>query len=162
MFSFLKKFKKVKRVPSERLVNDGSYVLKEHLFWAEKVQNAKEDGLEFSYKHIDCFFGNATTYVQEPNSHVETFMLKKLTGERQGEFFMPDISGMDFVMEIPNEKGENDLYVIDLYNDYVFGDKKDKYCKLEEITAQVKDENSKRIAKAKTAASKLAEAKQKQ
>lgn len=162
MFSFLKNFKKVKKVSSAKLGKDAALIDKDFLFLAEKVQNAKEDGLDFSYKHLDCFFGNEDTYVKNGNSNVETFMMKKLTGEKQGELFMPDIEGMDFVLEVPNESGAVDKYVVDIYGLIEIGDGKKTGYKLEEIEAYVQKVNEMRKLKAKTAASKLAETKQKQ
>ena len=162
MFSFLKKFKIVKKVPSEKLKKDDSLIDKDFLFLAEKVQNVAEDGLGFSYKHMDCFFGNEDTYVTPENSHSDFFMMKKLTGAKQGEMFLPDIVGMDFVLEVPNGNGENDKYVIDLYAELELGDSKKSAYTLEEISAYVESVNNARKNQAREIAAKLAEPKQKQ
>lgn len=162
MFSFLKKLKKVKKVPSERLKNDGSAMQIDHLFWAEKVQNVTEDGLKFAYKHMDCFFGNSETYVRNENSNVVTYMMRKLTGTHEGEMFMPDIEDMDFVIEVPSTEGGVDKYVIDIMNDFDVGTGRKETYTMEEIVTYSEKVNSARKAKAKAGAKKIAELKQKQ
>lgn len=147
MFSFLKKFKKVKKAKGEFYVRDEHVFPKDYLFWADKEEKVSEDGVDFSYKHRDCFLGNADTYILDSTGSTETFGVKQITGRRNG--FYPVVFEGDFLVKIPLSQELYEEYVMDIDNDFSLGGRSSDFYAVSDIRRYADENNAKARASAR-------------
>ena len=147
MFSFLKKFKKVKKAKGEFCVRDEHVFPKEELFWAEKEQKVSEDGVDFSYKHKDCFLGTADEDVLKAHGVYDTFGVKRITGERSG--LCPIVFNCDFLVKIPLSQELYEEYVMDIDNDFSLGGRSSDFYAVSDIRRYADENNAKARASAR-------------
>ncbi len=104
MVGVIKSAKRVKKAKSISKDYDYAMLPAGFLFWGECEVDVKEDGLEYSYIHRDCFLGNSDEQSKEAVSG-KGFVLKKLTGENSGCLKFPVSDGAEFFVAIPLEGG---------------------------------------------------------
>lgn len=104
MIGINKTAKRVKKVNSTSKDYDYAMLPAGFLFWGEYEADVKEDGLEYSYMHRDCFLGNSADQSKDAVS-AKGFVLKKLTGENTGCLKFPVSDGAEFFVAIPLEGG---------------------------------------------------------
>ena len=146
MLSFLKKFKRVKKAKSIHEKEDCVYP-KHNLFWAEKEQKVSEDGVDFSYKHKDCFWGTSDEEVLNASGVYDTFGVKRITGERSG--LCSIVFNCDFVVKIPLSQELYEEYVMDIDDDFSVDGKTSNYYSESDIRKYADSKNAQARAAAK-------------
>ena len=147
MFSFLKKFKKVKKAKGEFSVREEHVFPKEELFWAEKEQKVSEDGVDFSYKHKDCFLGTADEDVLKANGVYDTFGVKRITGERSG--LCQIVFDCDFLVKVPLSQELYEEYVMAIDNDFSVDGRTSDFYAVSDIRRYTDSKNAQTRAAAK-------------
>lgn len=148
MFNFLKKFKKVKPAKFKSYVEEERVFPNTHLFWGDTEKQVEEDGLTFNYLHRECFLGNSDNEQIAGFNNEDAFVMRVLTGENNGGFYIPTIKDGDVIVTVPQKDGDDVVYTIAIEN-FAIGGTGKEWFKVDEIQKYLDgvNANNKKFAK---------------
>ncbi len=144
MFNFLKRLKKVKPAKVKSYIEQERYFPCTHLFWGDTEKQVQEDGLTFNYSHRECFLGNSDNeQVAGYDNNEGLFVMRVLTGENNGGFYIPTIKDGDVIVTVPQKDGKDAVYTIAVEN-FAIGATGKEWFKVDEIQRYLDGVNANR------------------